>query len=138
MADRVSPEVRSRNMSAIRSVGTKPEMIVRRLVHSMGYRYRLHTSKLPGKPDLVFRPRQKVIFVHGCFWHQHADAECPISHRPRSNLSYWSEKLRRNVQRDEENQRCLEADGWTVLTVWECQTRDIEKLADTIHAFLAR
>lgn len=107
-------------MAAIRSAGMKPEMLVRSLVHRMGYRFRLHARDLPGKPDLVFRPRKKVIFFHGCFWHQHARPSCKDGRAPKSNLGYWSVKLARNVERDGRNARLLKAMGWRVLVLWEC------------------
>jgi len=137
MTDKLSPERRSQNMAAIRSGGMKPEMIVRRLAHGMGYRYRLHRKDLPGKPDLVFGPRRKVIFVHGCFWHQHADPDCKIARRPKSNAAYWELKLQRNVQRDADNLAALQALGWGVLTIWECETKDTDALATRIRAFLS-
>ena len=110
-------------MSGIRSKGMKPEMAVRRLLHSMGYRYRLHRKDLPGQPDLVFPARRKVILVHGCFWHQHADPECRIVRQPKSNREYWLPKLERNVARDAENRARLEELGWEVLVIWECEVR---------------
>ena len=119
--DKHSFEQRSRNMAAIRSGGMKPEMMVRSLVHGMGYRYRLHAKGLPGKPDLVFRSRKKVIFVHGCFWHQHARAACKDGRAPKSNLGYWAGKLARNVERDAENLDGLTAMGWKTLVLWECE-----------------
>lgn len=123
-------------MKAIRSTGMKPEMRVRRLVHSLGYRYRLHKRGLPGKPDMVFVGLRKIIFVHGCFWHSHDDPSCPLVHKPRSNLDYWSPKLARTKQRDRENTKELESDGWSVLEIWECETRDIEFLKGRIVRFL--
>lgn len=114
----------------------EPEMRVRRLAHSLGYRYRLHARDLPGKPDLVFRSRHKVIFVHGCFWHQHDAPECPCRHTPASNLSYWKPKLNRNVERDKQQQALLTADGWKVLIVWECETNDSKWLRTKIRRFL--
>lgn len=125
-------------MSAIRGKGMKPEMLVRRLVHSMGYRYRLHRKDLPGKPDLVFGPRRKVIFVHGCFWHQHNEKKCLDGRRPKSNVGYWAEKLARNVQRDVEHQAKLEKMGWNVLAIWECETNSLDALRQTIENFLIR
>src|ERR1700761_3512616 len=98
MADHLSPERRSKKMSRISSKDTKPELVVRRLLHGLGYRYRLHRKDLPGKPDLVFTKRKKVIFVHGCFWHQHS--ECREGRIPGSRLDYWEAKLKRNVERD--------------------------------------
>ena len=132
--DRVSPEVRSRTMRAIRSKGMKPELAVRRLVHVMGYRYRLHRHDLPGRPDMVFPGRRKVIFVHGCFWHQHLD--CKLAHRPKSNLDYWEPKLRRNQERDADHQVRLRDLGWKVAVVWECETKDRNGLADRLKQFL--
>lgn len=107
-------------MAAIRSVGMKPEMLVRALVHAMGYRYRLHASDLPGKPDLVFRVSRKAIFVHGCFWHQHSRAACKDGRRPKSNTEYWVQKLDRNVERDAANIAALRKLGWKILVLWEC------------------
>lgn len=133
MADKISPERRSANMSRIRSRDMKPELAVRRMVHAMGYRYRLHRRGLPGKPDLVFGPRRSVIFVHGCFWHQH---DCRDGRRPQSNTAYWDEKLRRNVERDAAHIAALEAAGWRVLVIWECQLRDPGALGQTLRAFL--
>ncbi len=124
-------------MRRIKSKNMKPEMTVRRLVHGMGYRHRLHRKDLPGKPDLVFGPRQKVLFVHGCFWHQHDDPACKISHAPKSRLEYWGPKLERNQERDRANREALEALGWSVLEVWECQTRDREALAVRLREFLS-
>lgn len=123
-------------MSAVRSKDTKPEMIVRRLLHAMGYRYRLHRRDLPGKPDLVFPGRRAVIFVHGCFWHSHT---CPKGvKRPVANAAWWEEKLARNTARDEASVHVLEAHGWRVLTVWECQMRDQHRLSGKLQAFLGR
>lgn len=137
MTDRLSPEHRSRNMAAIRSKGMKPERIVRSLVHGMGYRYRLHRKGLPGKPDLVFGLRRKVIFVHGCFWHQHGDPACNLARKPKSNLAYWDEKLSRNIARDAHNISELQAAGWSVLIIWECENKDIEALKTRLQRFLS-
>jgi len=127
-------EMRSRIMRAIKGTNTRPEMRVRRLIHGMGFRYRLHGRGLPGRPDLVFRPRRKVIFVHGCFWHQH---DCAKGNRtPKTNRAYWTYKLRRNVERDGENQAQLRALGWEVLVVWECETKDLGALEERIRGFL--
>ena len=123
-------------MSRIRGKDTKPEMRVRRLVHGMGYRYRLHAKELPGRPDLVFRPRRKAIFVHGCFWHRHAG--CSANRIPKTRAHYWRAKLDRNVERDRRNEVALRAMAWGVLVIWECETKgDLEKLAQKIRAFLA-
>lgn len=122
-------------MQAIKSKGMKPEVTVRRTVHALGYRYRLHGKGLPGKPDLVFRARKKVIFVHGCFWHQHDAETCKLTHKPKSNTGYWGPKLVRNVERDRLALEALAMDGWGVLTLWECEIGD-EDLAHTIASFL--
>ena len=129
-------ETRSRNMRAIRSKDTKPEIIVRKLVHALGRRYRLHRPDLPGKPDLVLARDKKVILVHGCFWHGHSDPGCSIVHRPKTNKGYWTPKLRRNRSRDESNLLALKALGWQTLTVWECETRDKALLDRRLRSFL--
>lgn len=127
-------EDRSRVMRAVKSRDTKPEMVVRRLVHSMGYRYRLHRKDLPGKPDLVFRSRKKAIFVHGCFWHGHT---CRRGDRqPKTNAAYWVSKIGRNRLRYERQRAELAAQGWRVLTVWECEMRGRDELAARVQAFL--
>jgi len=121
-------------MRQVRSEDTKPEMRVRRLTHRMGYRYRLHRKDLPGKPDLVFPGRKKVIFVHGCFWHGH---DCPAGRKiPKTNQAYWTNKLNRNKERDRINQAKLRELGWDVLVIWECETKDEEALAERIVGFL--
>lgn len=134
--DKISPERRSANMRSIRSRDTVPEMIVRRLAHQLGYRYRLHGRDLPGKPDLVFRGRRKVIFVHGCFWHQHPISRCADSRRPRTNLGYWEAKLDRNVARDAAHVLDLENTGWKVLIIWDCETKNPLRLAARLRRFL--
>lgn len=133
MTDNLSPEIRSRTMSRVRSVDTRPEMKVRRIVHGMGYRYRLHRRDLPGVPDLVFPGRRKIIFVHGCFWHQHS---CRHSSRPTSNRDFWNRKLDGNVLRDRANIAALERAGWSVLVIWECETKDVEAVSARMDAFL--
>ena len=136
MADTVTAKRRSEIMSNIRAKGMKPEMAVRRITHAMGYRYRLHCKNLPGKPDLVFPSRRKVIFVHGCFWHQHANPACKIARRPRSNQDYWLPKLERNVARDTQHQASLTELGWDVLVLWECDVEAGAGIADRIREFL--
>lgn len=136
MADKLTKQRRSENMRRIRGRDTKPEMVVRRLVHSLGYRYRLQRRDLPGKPDLVFGPRRKVVFVHGCFWHQHDKAECLDGRLPKSNTGYWEPKLRRNVERDAEVQRRLESEGWQILVIWECEIRNLPALKARVQSFL--
>lgn len=133
MTDRVSKEKRSEIMKRIRGKDTTPELIVRKLVYSLGYRYRLHGKNLPGKPDLVFAGRKKVIFVHGCFWHCH---NCKKGKPPKSNLDYWLPKLKENRRRDISNQKLITSTGWEFLVIWQCQTRDIATLKKTIVAFL--
>jgi len=124
--DTLSRSKRSWLMGRVSSKDTKPEMTVRRAVHSMGYRYRLHRSGLPGRPDLVFGSRKVVIFVHGCFWHRHAG--CRKATTPASNRDYWLQKFRDNESRDRRKTRELNKLGWRVVVVWECETSDIEKL----------
>lgn len=134
--DKLSAAGRSVNMSRIRSRDTKPEMLVRRMLHSLGYRYAVHAKGLPGKPDLVFTARRKVIFVHGCFWHQHGREACSDARRPTSNTDYWNEKLDRNVSRDAEHIGNLRNMGWEVLIVWDCETANVETLKVNLVAFL--
>lgn len=136
MTDTISAERRSFNMRAIRNKDTIPEMVVRQMVHGMGYRYRLHVKTLPGKPDLVFPSRRKVVFVHGCFWHQHPAKSCADARPPRSNLDYWRPKLARNKARDAEHLKALEADGWRTLVVWDCVTSRPQKLTAQLRRFL--
>lgn len=133
MTERLSPEQRSANMRAVRGKNTKPEMLVRRIAHRLGYRYRLHVRNLPGKPDLVFPARRKVIFVHGCFWHGHS---CPRGSRPASNAAFWREKLNRNVRRDAAQVAALLEAGWATLVIWECETKSESDLGSRLQGFL--
>ena len=128
-------ELRSRTMRAVKAKNTGPELITRRLLHAAGLRYRLHDACLPGKPDLVFPSRRIALFVHGCFWHQHA--HCPAATRPKSNSDYWNRKLDGNVARDARNRTALEAEGWTVIVIWECETAIANRLADLKESILA-
>jgi DNA mismatch endonuclease (patch repair protein) len=137
MTDKLSPERRSKNMAAIKGKDTKPELIVRKLVHARGYRYRLHRKDLPGKPDLVFSPRRKVIFVHGCFWHGCEREGCLDARRPKSNTGYWNTKIEGNKSRDQKHLQSLQFDGWKVLVVWDCETNDAAALERRIVSFLA-
>lgn len=131
--DPLSQAERSERMSRIRCENTKLELAVRKLIYGMGYRYRLQGRELPGRPDLLFRPRKKVIFVHGCFWHLHG---CKQYLMPKSRLDFWKPKLAKNVQRDSENQAKLTEQGWGVLVIWECQLKETEELKLCIRAFL--
>lgn len=133
MTDRVSKEKRSEIMRSVKREDTEPEMIVRKLVFSMGYRYRLHRKDLPGSPDLAFLAKRKVIFVHGCFWHGH---RCRKGRSPKSNLAYWGPKLIANKARDKATRRALMRAGWRVKTVWQCQLGNQEKLKSLLAAFL--
>ncbi|MEK6283725.1 MAG: DNA mismatch endonuclease Vsr [Acidobacteriota bacterium] len=132
--DPLSPAERSERMRLIRRADTKPEMIVRRLVHALGFRYRLHSRSLPGHPDLVFTSRKKVIFVHGCFWHQHIN--CRQYRMPRSRLEFWLPKLEGNRRRDVASQRKLSDLGWNALIIWECQLKKRTVLTKRIKKFL--
>lgn len=134
--DKISPELRSENMRRIRSKNTIPEIRVRKLIYGMGYRYRLHWDKLPCKPDIIFPGRKKVIFVHGCFWHQHSDINCNYVHKPKSRLNYWLPKLEKNKQRDIKNQNEIEKYGWKYLVVWECQISDTDEFKSKLKKFL--
>ncbi|MCC6695348.1 MAG: DNA mismatch endonuclease Vsr [Candidatus Hydrogenedentes bacterium] len=134
MVDTLTPEERSEIMARVRSKNMRPELAVRMLVFAMGYRYRLHARDLPGSPDLVFRRRRKVIFVHGCFWHRHSN--CALARLPKSRIEFWTPKLEGNRKRDEKNRRALRRDGWSVLTVWECQLKSSSALERRIRRFL--
>ena len=134
MVDTIERDRRTANMSRIRSNNTKPEMVVRCLTHSMGYRFRLHRKDLPGKPDLVFPARRKVIFVHGCFWHQHP--ACREGRLPGTNQEYWTPKLGRNVERDLHAQESVRSLGWESLVIWECETTDPGVLSTRLKAYL--
>lgn len=121
-------------MSLVKAKNTRPEMLIRRLVHGAGYRYRLHGAKLPGKPDLVFASRRKIIFVHGCFWHRHD--RCALARMPKSNQDFWMAKLEGNKERDATNYRKLHEMGWDVMVVWECELRDLSAILRRITRFL--
>jgi DNA mismatch endonuclease (patch repair protein) len=129
--DKITTEKRSRNMKNIRSKNTAPELTVRKYIYSLGYRYRIHYKKLPGRPDIVFPSINKVIFVHGCFWHQHK-RNCLSQHKPKSNSKYWEEKFEKNIERDKRNLKELKKMGWDVLIIWECESKKIEKLKSKI------
>jgi DNA mismatch endonuclease, patch repair protein len=130
MADIMSVAERSRRMSLIRSRDTKPELALRRALHSRGHRYRIHVSTLPGKPDIVFGPSKSLVFVNGCFWHGH---KCPTGHIPKSNSAFWLAKVTANRARDARNIRKLRALGWRVHIVWECQLRTHKLTEEMAH-----
>jgi len=138
VADTISIKRRSENMRKIRSIGTKPERDVCRIIRAMDFRFRRHSSGLPGKPDIVFPRAKKIIDVRGCFWHQHKG--CIDSHIPKSKVGYWRAKLRRNVRRDARNLRELKKLGWRVLVVWECQVSSskMQLLQSRLKRFLIR
>lgn len=121
-------------MAQIRGKDTRPETAVRSLLHRMGYRFRLHSAKLPGCPDIVLPRFRSVIFVHGCFWHRHPG--CRFAYVPKSRTEFWEKKFQSNVRRDQEVRRELGRLGWRVLVVWECEIRDGEKLAERLKSFL--
>ena len=133
MTDTRTPEQRRRIMQAVKSQHTGPELIVRRLLYSMGYRYRLHPKDLPGRPDIAFASRRKAIFVHGCFWHGH---DCRKGRLPKSRLEYWQPKLDKNRERDRTKAEKLQSLGWTVLVIWQCETHDREALAMRLQDFV--
>ena len=134
MADNLTQEQRKLTMQRVRSKDTSPEMRVRRMVHRLGFRCRLHKKDLPGKPDLVFSRVKKVIFVNGCFWHSHPG--CKAAKTPKSNSDYWKPKLARNKKRDQDNYQKLRDAGWSVLVIWECQTKDEQGMRKIITTYL--
>ena len=136
MVDVFTPEERSRIMGRIGGKNTKPELVVRRLLHAMGYRFRLHAANLPGKPDIVLPRFKSVIFVHGCFWHSHPG--CRRATFPSTNTAFWRKKLDGTKARDAANLKALAQAGWKTLVVWECETKDAEALSRTLSAFLPR
>jgi DNA mismatch endonuclease (patch repair protein) len=125
---------RSRMMASIKGKNTKPEMVVRKAIHAMGYRFRLHRRDLPGTPDIVLPKLRKVVLVHGCFWHRHVG--CKYAYVPKSNVSFWLDKFDANVRRDRAVIEALEAMRWDVLTIWECEIRDGCRLETLLHSFL--
>jgi DNA mismatch endonuclease, patch repair protein len=134
MTDVFTPDKRSYCMSRVKSGNTKPELLVRSLVHRMGFRFRLHRRDLPGCPDMVLPRLRRVIFVHGCFWHGHEG--CPRSARPSTNREFWDKKLSGNVERDKKNLLRLKELGWKTLVVWGCETKNVERLNDILRGFL--
>jgi len=134
MVDIISEERRSWNMSRIRGKDTTPEIIVRSMLHRMGYRFRLHRKDLPGKPDIVLPKYNTVIFVHGCFWHRHKG--CKFAYKPKSRIDFWNSKFDETVARDKRNRKQLEANGWNVEIIWECETKDMNRLKNIINKIL--
>lgn len=132
--DFVSKDKRSAIMRGVKSRDTKPEVLVRSLLHRNGYRFRLHPKELPGKPDILLPKHRLAIFVHGCFWHQHVG--CPDGRRPTSNVSFWEKKFSSNAERDRKSIRLLHQQGWTTLTIWECQTRKTDELTKALRTKL--
>ena len=133
MADQFSTKERSEIMRRVHSVNTYPELRVRQMIHRLGFRFSLHRRDLPGKPDIVLTRLKKVVFVHGCYWHQH---DCDGSKRPATNRLYWNRKLDKNIERDKKNLRLLRCQGWRVLTVWECDLRKPKRLERRLLRFL--
>lgn len=136
MADVVDRATRSRMMSGIKGKNTNPEMRVRRFLHRLGLRFRLHDPSLPGKPDLVFPKYRTVVEVHGCFWHQHPG--CRYAYTPASNREFWSRKLASNVKRDSRNKRALKAAGWRVIILWECEVAKEQRLLKVARQIASR
>ena len=134
--DTLSPHQRGERMSRIKGRDTGPELRVRRAIHAMGYRYRLHVSRLPGKPDLVLARHQLALFVHGCFWHRHSDPNCKLARLPKSRLDFWLPKLEANRERDTKHERMLRELGLRVAIIWECETRNTSRLEAAIKRAL--
>jgi DNA mismatch endonuclease (patch repair protein) len=132
--DPLTPMQRSLQMSLVKGKDTKPELLVRREVYALGYRYRLHKRDLPGCPDLVFERLKKVIFVHGCFWHRHSG--CSRCRLPKTRKRFWRTKLEGNKRRDLRNQKLLEGRGWKLLVIWECETEDVKVVREIVRTFL--
>lgn len=135
MVDTLDIAERSKRMALVKNKNTKPEMLVRSMVYGLGYRYRLHDKQIPGKPDLVFKSRKKVIFIHGCYWHRHE--KCKLARLPKSRLDFWLPKLESNKIRDQKNQKLLRDMGWKFLVIWECEIGNQDKLKEKITNFLS-
>ena len=134
--DSLTPERRSWNMSRIRGKDTRPEILVRSLLHSLGYRFRLNRKDVPGKPDIVLPKYKTAIYVHGCFWHRHE--KCRLAYTPKSNLDFWSKKFARNLERDAEVAAKLKSDGWNQITIWECELGDIPAVEGKLRGLLRK
>jgi len=135
MADVHEPEVRSYNMSKIKGKDTKPEILVRKFLHANGYRYRLHDKKLPGKPDIVLKKHNTVIFIHGCFWHGHEG--CKYYVIPKTRTQWWLNKINRNKEKDKESTETLQKEGWNIITIWECELKK-EKRENTLQKLIQK
>jgi DNA mismatch endonuclease (patch repair protein) len=136
MPERLSKEQRSKNMAGVKGRDTAPELLARRVLHGMGYRFRIHVAGLPGRPDIVLPRHRKIVQVHGCFWHGHQG--CPRSKRPATNREFWDSKLSANVRRDQRNLRKLRNLGWNVMIVWECRTKNLQSLEARLRRFMER
>lgn len=134
MVDRISINRRSWNMGRIKGKDTSPEKKVRQILHKLGYRFRLHINELPGRPDIVLKKYNTIIFVNGCFWHRHIN--CKYAYTPKSNREFWGEKFSKNIERDKKNQQLLKRDGWKIGIIWECQTKNEDELIDYIGDLL--
>jgi len=134
MTDNLTVEQRKRNMAAIKSRHTKPEIIIRSIVHRLGFRFRLHDKKLPGKPDIVLPRHKKVILAHGCFWHMHTCKRGSVT--PKTNVEYWQNKRLRNVERDKLNLKLLKESGWETMVIWECEVKEKDALEQRLNDFL--
>jgi DNA mismatch endonuclease (patch repair protein) len=132
--DSVSPKRRSEIMSRVTGKNTRPEIVVRKLLHGLGYRFRLHRKDLPGRPDVVLPKWRTVVFIHGCFWHRHVG--CPNTRTPKSRIEFWTSKFEENIQRDRITRERLEALGWRVLVIWECELGDVASLTERIRRFI--
>jgi len=132
--DIITPERRSWNMSRIKGKNTKPEIIVRSLLFKLGYRFRLHYKKLPGKPDIVIPKYKTIIFVHGCFWHRHTG--CQYAYSPKSRVDFWENKFNENINRDKKKKKELEDLGWKVIVLWECETKNTNILQEKISKII--
>ncbi|ASP97027.1 DNA mismatch endonuclease Vsr [Sinorhizobium meliloti] len=133
MVDRLSREQRSDNMSRIRNRDTRPEIRVRKILHRLGYRFRLNARELPGTPDIVLPKHRSVVFIHGCFWHRHAG--CKYAYMPKTRIDFWSAKFTANLKRDAKAVERLRSDGWRILILWECETKDDKQIEEAIHRF---
>ena len=134
--DTLTRQQRSWNMAQIRGQDTKPELVVRSILHRLGARFRLHRKDLPGRPDIVLPRHRLIVFVHGCFWHRHSG--CKFAYVPKSNLDAWAKKFHQNVLRDRRTKRELQESGWNVVVVWECETRHVDALVATLAGLLMR